>query len=156
MRSDAIVRYRVHAMLWCGALGTPSRCALLGTRQHLLGQVCLRDDILSSESRLSSAFQALGQRAAAPEDHSLPDVILITQHEAVYTLGTGSTLANLKFPPDSSPLEIFRTERGGEVTYHGPGQVRRFLSIGSLDSVFRQGLTGVVISGCSMDRREAL
>jgi lipoyl(octanoyl) transferase len=51
------------------------------------------------------------------------DLILV-QHEPVYTLGAGSTLAHVKFDVDDPPFPIFRTERGGEVTYHGPGQVR--------------------------------
>lgn len=49
--------------------------------------------------------------------------MLITQHNPVFTLGTGSTLGNLKFAPEDAPFEVVRTERGGEVTYHGPGQI---------------------------------
>ncbi|CAM9373421.1 unnamed protein product [Pylaiella littoralis] len=53
-----------------------------------------------------------------------PDRVLLTQHDAVLTLGTGSTLANLRFEPHDAPFgEVVRTERGGEVTYHGPGQI---------------------------------
>lgn len=51
------------------------------------------------------------------------DTVIMLQHEPVYTLGTKSTLDNLKFDPNESPVSLFRTERGGEVTYHGPGQV---------------------------------
>ena len=40
------------------------------------------------------------------------------------TLGKGSTLSNLKFSlSDNKQHNVFRTERGGEVTWHGPGQV---------------------------------
>ena len=49
----------------------------------------------------------------------------MVQHEPVYTLGAGSTLAHVKFDVDDPPFPIFRTERGGEVTFHGPGQVRQ-------------------------------
>lgn len=59
-----------------------------------------------------------------PDGTSHPDVVLMTQHKPVYTLGTGSTLDNLRFSPDQAPFDVVRTERGGEVTYHGPGQVR--------------------------------
>ena len=52
---------------------------------------------------------------------SLPDTLLLVQHPPVYTLGTASTLDNLR--SDSVPFELHRTERGGEVTYHGPGQL---------------------------------
>ena len=49
------------------------------------------------------------------------DVLLIMQHPAVLTLGTRSTLDNVR--STSAPFDLVRTERGGEVTYHGPGQL---------------------------------
>lgn len=58
------------------------------------------------------------------EDHS--DTIIILQHPPVYTLGTGSTEEFLKFDVNNAPFDIYRVERGGEVTYHGPGQVLTF------------------------------
>lgn len=67
--------------------------------------------------------QALGRLTEHPDDLSEPDVVLLTQHDAVLTLGTASTLDNLKFSPGEAPFDVVRTERGGEVTYHGPGQV---------------------------------
>ena len=65
----------------------------------------------------------------AETDEALPlgarDCLLLVQHPAVVTLGTGSTPDNLKFDPEdpSAPFEVHRTERGGEATYHGPGQI---------------------------------
>jgi lipoyl(octanoyl) transferase len=57
------------------------------------------------------------------ENQQLDDVLLLVEHPPVYTLGTGASLDNLKFNPDHSPWEIHRIERGGEVTYHCPGQI---------------------------------
>ena len=54
---------------------------------------------------------------------SLNDVLLLLEHPPVYTLGTGSTLDFLKFNPQENEHEIHRIERGGEVTYHCPGQL---------------------------------
>ena len=54
---------------------------------------------------------------------SLNDVLILLEHPPVYTLGTGSTLEFLKFDPQTALYEIHRIERGGEVTYHCPGQV---------------------------------
>lgn len=45
------------------------------------------------------------------------------QHPPVYTLGAGSNEGHVKFNLDNPPHPLYRTERGGEVTYHGPGQV---------------------------------
>jgi lipoyl(octanoyl) transferase len=53
----------------------------------------------------------------------LPDALILLQHPPVYTLGQGSSTEFLKFDPTVTTAEIHRTERGGEVTYHCPGQL---------------------------------
>ncbi len=53
----------------------------------------------------------------------MPDVLLLLQHPPVYTLGQGATLEFLKFDPHHPDYELHRVERGGEVTYHCPGQL---------------------------------
>jgi len=55
------------------------------------------------------------------EDHS--DTLIALQHPPVYTLGTDSKKEYLHFDKEDAPFEIHHTNRGGEVTYHGPGQV---------------------------------
>jgi lipoyl(octanoyl) transferase len=52
-----------------------------------------------------------------------PDSLILLEHPPVYTLGQGSDPAFLKFDPATSPFELHRIERGGEVTYHCPGQL---------------------------------
>ena len=56
-------------------------------------------------------------------DRSLPDTLIILEHLPVYTLGTGSSLDFLKFDPKQTEYQLYRVERGGEVTYHCPGQI---------------------------------
>ncbi len=56
------------------------------------------------------------------QDPSLPDALLLVTHPPVYTLGQGSDPSYVKFQWDSPDHDIHRVERGGEVTYHGPGQ----------------------------------
>ncbi|HEY5927446.1 MAG TPA: lipoyl(octanoyl) transferase LipB [Kofleriaceae bacterium] len=46
--------------------------------------------------------------------------ILMAEHPPVLTLGRSATLANVLAPGD---IPIERIERGGDVTYHGPGQL---------------------------------
>jgi lipoyl(octanoyl) transferase len=56
-------------------------------------------------------------------DPSLNGILILLEHPPVYTLGTGSTLDFLNFDPQAGEFEIHRIERGGEVTYHCPGQL---------------------------------
>lgn len=53
----------------------------------------------------------------------LNDVLIFLEHPPVYTLGTGASLEFLKFDPALSRIPVHRIERGGEVTYHCPGQL---------------------------------
>lgn len=53
----------------------------------------------------------------------LRDILLLLEHPPVYTLGRGATPNFLKFDPAESDYELHRIERGGEVTYHCPGQL---------------------------------
>jgi len=51
-------------------------------------------------------------------DPDTPDEIWLTEHEPVYTLGQGA-------PERSVPngIPVVRSDRGGDITYHGPGQI---------------------------------
>lgn len=50
---------------------------------------------------------------------SIPDVLLLVEHENVITLGRRTSQEN--FRPQNIP--VFQVERGGDATYHGPGQL---------------------------------
>jgi lipoyl(octanoyl) transferase len=56
----------------------------------------------------------------------IDDVLLLTEHEHVYTLGKGGD-ANHLLASDTElskdGTEVFRIDRGGDITYHGPGQI---------------------------------
>ncbi len=56
-------------------------------------------------------------------DPSLDDVLILLEHPPVYTLGQGASPEFLKFDLDKKAYEVHRVERGGEVTYHCPGQL---------------------------------
>ena len=60
---------------------------------------------------------------AKKRDSTIDDCLILLEHDPVYTLGTGSSESFLKFSPDKPPAPLLRTERGGEVTYHCPGQL---------------------------------
>jgi lipoyl(octanoyl) transferase len=63
------------------------------------------------------------QVSARRANPQLEDVLLLLEHPPVYTLGHGSTLDFLKFDPSAGEYDLYRIERGGEVTYHCPGQL---------------------------------
>jgi len=54
------------------------------------------------------------------------DTLLLLEHEPVFTLGRNASAADVLLPPDRCRelgIELRETDRGGKVTYHGPGQL---------------------------------
>jgi lipoyl(octanoyl) transferase len=54
------------------------------------------------------------------------DTIILTEHHHVYTFGKSADTNNLLINPDflaSINAEVHQTDRGGDITYHGPGQL---------------------------------
>jgi lipoyl(octanoyl) transferase len=63
------------------------------------------------------------QRIAGEIDR---DILLLVEHEPVITLGRGTRPESLPVPKaeiERRGVEVFEVERGGDVTYHGPGQL---------------------------------
>jgi lipoate-protein ligase B len=57
---------------------------------------------------------------------AIPDTLLLLEHPDVITFGAGASAAHALLPePElrARGYEVFRTNRGGEVTWHGPGQL---------------------------------
>ncbi|MCG6930630.1 MAG: lipoyl(octanoyl) transferase LipB [Desulfofustis sp.] len=60
------------------------------------------------------------------DDESRPDLFLLTEHPPVFTLGSRGGLDSLTVSREHierQGLAIVQTERGGDITYHGPGQL---------------------------------
>jgi lipoate-protein ligase B len=57
----------------------------------------------------------------ARQEERIGDVLLMLEHPHVYTLGRGASERFLLAPPRDVP--VYRVSRGGQVTYHGPGQL---------------------------------
>jgi len=53
---------------------------------------------------------------------NINDTLILVEHEPVYTLGKNANRDYLLQGRDKS-VEVYNTERGGEVTFHGPGQL---------------------------------
>jgi len=65
------------------------------------------------------AVAAMEARAAAIAEGRAPEVIWLLEHPPLYTAGTSARPADLT-QPDRFP--VFESRRGGQYTYHGPGQ----------------------------------
>jgi lipoyl(octanoyl) transferase len=65
------------------------------------------------------ALDVMQRRAAGIRDNQSPELIWLLEHPPLYTGGTGAKDGDLL---DGSTFPIYRTGRGGQFTYHGPGQ----------------------------------
>ncbi len=122
---------------------------------------------MSSETRIVKVFN-LG-RTAYVKTHRLQqglqdqrregrgeDTLLLTEHGPVFTTGRSHPTPDLKVPVEevaSQGIDIVSTERGGDITYHGPGQLVGYgiinlkgWGIGPVDYV--RGLEEVMIKVC--------
>jgi lipoate-protein ligase B len=80
----------------------PARIVDLGTRDY------------------AEAWHLQQDLVAARQRGEVPDTLLLVEHPHVLTLGRGAHRENLLTP---AGMPVFEVERGGDVTYHGPGQL---------------------------------
>jgi len=66
------------------------------------------------------------RRFTAERDESSPDEIWLLQHPRVFTQGQAGKPEHLLAPGD---IPVIQVERGGQVTYHGPGQLVAYLML---------------------------
>jgi lipoyl(octanoyl) transferase len=74
----------------------------------------------------ADAFEAQQRLAEARAADRVPDVLVLLEHPPVYTKGRRTTAAELPMGEDwyrMQGIEVCATDRGGRVTYHGPGQL---------------------------------
>lgn len=67
-----------------------------------------------------AAMQAFTRERGTEPPDIAADELWICEHPSVYTLGLGGKPEHLLMPGD---IPVVQTNRGGQVTYHGPGQV---------------------------------
>lgn len=78
-------------------------------------------------------WQAMQAFTAERRDDT-PDELWLTEHPPVYTLGLNRKEVRLPWRDD---IPLVRTDRGGKITYHGPGQIVLYLLL----DLKRRGLT---------------
>ena len=73
-----------------------------------------------------AAWELQRRVAAARKAAAIPDILLLCEHPHVITLGRNGKISNLRAPDDlleRMGVSFFETSRGGDITYHGPGQL---------------------------------
>ena len=73
-----------------------------------------------------AAWELQRRVAAARKADAIPDVLLLCEHPHVITLGRSGKISNLRASDHvlrQMGVSFFETNRGGDITYHGPGQL---------------------------------
>ncbi len=116
------------------------------------------EDAVAMQQRIRAARQA----------GTVPDVLLLLEHPPIYTKGRRTAHTDLPMGEEwyrTQGVEVYESDRGGSVTYHGPGQLVGYpimrvhdvplyvhtmesaiiaaLSDEGIDAEVREGLTGV-------------
>lgn len=66
------------------------------------------------------------ERVAQRKSKAIPDTLILLEHPHVYTLGRNARREHLLASPETLQglgAQVHETDRGGDVTYHGPGQL---------------------------------
>jgi lipoyl(octanoyl) transferase len=74
----------------------------------------------------STGLSLQQQLIALRKEDKIGDVLLLLEHKPVITLGRMAKAANVTASPDllkKRGVELFECDRGGDVTFHGPGQI---------------------------------
>lgn len=76
-----------------------------------------------------------------PDDH-----LLLLEHHHTYTLGRNADHGHVLVKPDSVGAQLIEVDRGGDVTYHGPGQLVAYPLVTLADHRGRSVLDGGVVA----------
>ncbi len=74
----------------------------------------------------SVAVELQREKVTQRKTEAIPDILLLLEHPHVYTLGRNAKRDHLLVSNEGLAAlgaQVFETDRGGDVTYHGPGQL---------------------------------
>lgn len=105
------------------------------------------------------ALQLQTQTAQEVRSGAAPNSLISLQHPPVYTIGKRETSHNFKVPIEvlesEYGAEVYRVRRGGEVTFHGPGQavlypILNLRGLGLGPRRYVEGLEDVMVQTCAL------
>jgi lipoyl(octanoyl) transferase len=73
----------------------------------------------------AAGLEVQARLVAERQAGQIPDTLLLLEHEPVFTLGRNARPENMLLPAEAlraRGFDVYETGRGGDVTYHGPGQ----------------------------------
>lgn len=91
--------------------------SILNPRSSILAKTLGRANYLPT-------WQAMREFTAS-RDAQTPDELWVVEHPPVYTLGVAARAEH--FPRFDNGIAVVKTDRGGQITYHGPGQIVVYL-----------------------------
>ena len=77
-------------------------------------------------TRYKNAWEIQKRLVGLRSKNQIPDCLLLTEHDPVITMGRASSKSNLLCSPAElreRGVGLFEIERGGDITFHGPGQL---------------------------------
>ncbi|MEV0228194.1 lipoyl(octanoyl) transferase LipB [Nonomuraea sp. NPDC050786] len=83
----------------------------------------IQDDLVDYDTAMERMTDMVGRR----QRDELPDTLWLLSHPSVYTIGRRTPMAHL--PDPSRGIPVMETGRGGQLTYHGPGQLVGYLIV---------------------------
>ncbi|MDK9699271.1 MAG: lipoyl(octanoyl) transferase LipB [bacterium] len=97
------------------------------SREPIPAQLIISPALISYQDAYEEQMKLLKQRQAG----EIPDTVWLLEHFPVYTYGRstkvdGVTVSNIVWSEakrKAAGIELYETDRGGDVTYHGPGQI---------------------------------
>ena len=89
-----------------------------------------KSEVRSRMSEMEHSVSAFGRQSSGlgpqTSDLDTQHYLLFVEHPPVYTLGKSGNIENVLINEEmrsAKGIEFFRTNRGGDITYHGPGQI---------------------------------
>ncbi len=71
----------------------------------------------------ADAWELQKRLARERAEGTRPDTLLLLEHPPVYTTGKRDATSNLRMPEQMLGAPLVQTDRGGDITFHGPGQL---------------------------------